>query len=308
LGNFPVGWSEWDDRYRYPIRKKQNKLGISGDEVTPAQLITLFAGSSDLFQSSGRKPYNGINYVVAHDGFTLRDLYSFLDKQNNQPFPLGPSDGGSNTNYSWDQGGDLAQQRQAARTGLALLMVSAGVPMIVGGDEMYRTQFGNNNPFNLDNSHFYLDYSLRTAFPSFFAFARAMIAFRKAHAALQRSEFFDGKDHNGNGLKDVTWIRDNGQEADGGYLSNNQNHFIVFRLDGTEVGDTSTSLLVAYNGYFADIVATLPANLTGNRWYLAIDTSAALEAQNNMASPPQRLASTTFRVAARSVAIFVEQP
>ena len=82
LGNFPPGWSEWDDRYRKPIRQAQNKLGIQGFEVAPGQLTTLFAGSSDLFARNGRKPFNGINYVVVHDGFTLRDLYSFNDALN----------------------------------------------------------------------------------------------------------------------------------------------------------------------------------------------------------------------------------
>jgi glycogen operon protein len=151
LGNFPTGWCEWNDRFRYPIRRSQNKLGIGGQEVTPAELIRHFAGSSDLFQPNGRKPYNGVNYVVAHDGFTLRDLYSYNDKRNNQPFPFGPSPGGSDNNISWDSGGDAKLQRQAARNGLALVLVSGGVPMMVGGDEMYRAQFGNNNPFNLDN-------------------------------------------------------------------------------------------------------------------------------------------------------------
>ncbi len=310
LGQFPVGWTEWDDRYRYPIRRAQNKLGIGGNEVTPDQLITVFAGSSDIFQPSGRKPYHGINYVVVHDGFTLRDLYSFLHSQNNQPFPLGPSSGGAddNGNISWDQGGDPAAQRQAARTGMALLFVSAGVPLIVGGDEMYRTQFGNNNPFNLDNDKFYLDYGLRTLFPHHFNFAKAMIDFRTTHPALRRSEFFDGLDHNGNGLKDVTWIRDNGQEADAGYLANNQNHFIAFRLDGTEVGDPSASIFVAYNGFSADIPATLPANLSGNRWYLVADTASALEGQDNVALPPRLLGAATYTTASRSVAVFVEQP
>jgi glycogen operon protein len=310
LGHFPFGWAEWDDRFRYPIRRAQNKLGIPGNEVTPAQLITLFAGSSDIFQAGGRKPYHGINYIVAHDGFTLRDLYSFAHKQNDQSFPLGPSPGGANDdgNVSWDQGGVPALQRQAARTGMALLLVSTGVPMIVGGDEMYRTEFGNNNPFNLDNDRFYLDVSSRSQFPHFYAYARSMIAFRQAHAALRRSEFFDGRDHNGNGLKDVTWIRDNGQEADAGYLNNNQNHFIAFRLDGTEAGDRSTSIFVAYNGFSADIPATLPANLPGNHWYLAADTASALEAEDNTPIPPRRLDSPAYTTTARSVAIFVEQP
>jgi glycogen operon protein len=311
LGNFPLGWSEWDDRYRKPIRQAQNKLGIPGFEVAPGQLTTLFAGSSDLFAHNGRLPFNGINYVVVHDGLTLRDLYSFNDALNPLlMFPFGPSSGGgdSNANLSWNQGGDPALQRQAARTGMALLLVSAGVPMLVGGDEMYRTQFGNNNPVNLDNDKFYLDYSLRTQFPHHFNYAKAMLAFRQGHLALRRSGFFDGNDHNGNGLKDVTWVRDNGQEADAGYLSNNHNHFIAFRLDGTEVGDPSASIFVAYNGFFADIPATLPANLPGNRWHLVVDTSVALEVQDNVASPPRRIDPPTYRTTARSVTIFVEQP
>src|SRR5271166_6914507 len=106
---------------------------------------------------------------------------------------------------------------------------------------------------------------------------------RTTHPALRRSDFFDGNDHNGNGLKDVTWVRDNGQEADAGYLADSQNHFIAFRLDGTEVGDPSASIFVAYNGFFADIPATLPANLPGNRWYLVADTASALEGQDNFA-------------------------
>ena len=188
------------------------------------------------------------------------------------------------------------------------MLVSAGVPLIVGGDEMYRTQFGNNNPFNLDNDKFYLDYGLRTLFPHHFNYAKAMIAFRTAHPALRRSDFFDGNDHNGNGLKDVTWVRDNGQEADAGYLADNQNHFIAFRLDGTEVGDPSASIFVAYNGFSADIPATLPANLSGNRWYLVADTASALEGQDNVALPPRPLGAATYTTASRSVSVFVEQP
>jgi len=114
------------------------------------------SGSTDKFQDDGRKPWHSANFIVAYDGFSLRDLYSFNQKRNNQPWPFGPSESGSNNNISWDQGGNPAAQRQAARTGLALLMVSAGVPMITGGDEMYRTRFGNNNRYNVDSEKNYL--------------------------------------------------------------------------------------------------------------------------------------------------------
>jgi glycogen operon protein len=178
--------------------------------------------------------------------------------------------------------------------------------MLGGGDELYRTQFGNDNPFNLDNNKFWLDYSLKTSFPHHFAFARGLIAFRRAHPALHREDFFDGNDHNGNGLKDVTWVRDSGQEADGGYLANPANHFIAFRLDGTEVGDPSASILVAYNAYFKDIRFSLPANLPGRQWRLVADTAASHESTDNLATPPNPVSGPSYDVTARSVAIFVE--
>jgi glycogen operon protein len=308
LGNFPTGWCEWNDGFRYPIRRSQNKLGIA--DVTPSDLIRHFAGSSDLFQPNGRKPFNGVNYVVAHDGFTLRDLYSFVAERNDQPFPFGPSPGGTHgdANLSWDQGGDAKLQRQAARNGLALVLVSAGVPMIVGGDEMYRTEFGNNNPFNLDNDKFWLNYQDRQTNARQFSYTKALLAFRHAHPAFRRDEFFDGRDHNGNGLKDVTWLTDSGTEADAGYLDNPSNHFIAFRLDGTEVqGEPTKSLYVAYNGWKDDIVANLPANLPGAKWRRVFDTSAEYESKSSFFDPPEPVAST-YKVAARSVVILGEAP
>jgi len=306
LGNFPAGWAEWNDRFRYPIRRSQNKLGIAGMETAPVELIRDFSGSSDVFQPSGRKPYHGVNYVVVHDGFTLRDLYSYNEKRNDQPFPLGPSPGGSDNNLSWDQGGDAVAQRQAGRTGLALTMLSAGVPLIVSGDEMFRTQSGNNNPFNLDNKSFYLDYADRTTFAPYFRYTKALIAFRRAHAALRRAEFFDGRDHNGNGVKDITWIRDDGREADASYLNNPANHFIGFRLDGTEIGDTATSIYVAYNGWHEDINATLPDNLPTGQWHTVLDTSSVHESNSNVFVPANLPGIKQYKVTARSVGVFVE--
>ena len=104
VGNFPAGWAEWNGIYRDTFRKDQNQLGVGA--VTPGQLATRFAGSSDLYGDDGRKPCNSINFMVAHDGFTLKDLYACNSKNNLQPWPYGPSDGGEDNNHSWDQGGD----------------------------------------------------------------------------------------------------------------------------------------------------------------------------------------------------------
>jgi glycogen operon protein len=131
-GNFPVGWSEWNDRFRDAFRTSQNKLGIK--PVTPGSMATRFAGSDDLFGPRGRAPCNSVNYITSHDGFTLRDLYSYNQPKNNQPFPFGPSSGGRSADEEmcWDHGGDAAQQKQAVRTGLAILLLSSGTPMITG--------------------------------------------------------------------------------------------------------------------------------------------------------------------------------
>ena len=180
VGGFPSGWSEWNGLYRDTVRQAQNKLGSVN--VTTGQMATRFAGSSDLYGDDGRRPLNSVNFITAHDGFTLKDLYSCNGKNNGQAWPLGPSDGGEDNNNSWDQGGIATDQRKAARNGLALMMVSGGTPMIVGGDEYLRSLNCNNNPYNLDSSANWLVWSWNTDQANFRAFASAMIAFRKAHA------------------------------------------------------------------------------------------------------------------------------
>jgi glycogen operon protein len=307
VGNFPSGWAEWNGSFRDTFRKAQNKLGQAS--ITPAQLATRIAGSSDLYGDDGRRPWHSINFLVAHDGFTLRDLYAYNQKNNNQSWPFGPSDGGEDNNNSWDQGGDPALQRQAARTGMALLMLSAGVPMITGGDEMYRTQFGNNNAYNLDSDKNWLDFTDPSSVAEFRTFAQRLIAFRHAHAALRPADFFQGRDNNGDGLKDITWYRDDGNEADGGYLNNASNHFLAYRIDGAEAGDTVRSIYVAYNGWSGVVTATLPSPSSGNQWFRAGDTAAWNEQNGNMsdAGAEGSLNGSTYDVQPRSVLILIER-
>jgi isoamylase len=307
MGEFPSGWAEWNDKFRDTFRVAQNKLGIVN--LPPAELAMRFSGSADKFQANGRKPWHSVNFLVAHDGFTLRDLYSFNNKNNNQPFPFGPSDGGTDDNKSWDQGGDEKLQRQAARTGLAILMVSAGVPMITGGDEMYRSQFGNNNAYNVDTDKNYLDYSNAQTFVHFFNYSRKLMAFRNAHPALRPASFYRGEDVNGNGLKDITWLKDSGEEATEDYLNNPDNHFLAYRIDGTELGDSVQSLYIAYNGWRGSVTATLPRNLSGKRWLRVCDTADWMENQDNFKSPGQEdlLTAQDYTLAGRSVLILVEE-
>ncbi|HSO31870.1 MAG TPA: alpha-amylase family glycosyl hydrolase, partial [Labilithrix sp.] len=156
LGNFPAGWSEWNGQFRDVVRAAQNQIGAGAP--TPGVLSNVLSGSSNLYADDGRTPAASVNFLVSHDGFTLRDVYSCNGKNNGQPWPYGPSDGGEDNNHSWDHGGDQAAQRQAVRTGLALLMVSSGVPMITGGDELHRTLRCNNNGYNLDSPANWIDW------------------------------------------------------------------------------------------------------------------------------------------------------
>lgn len=270
VGGFPSGWSEWNGIYRDTLRKDQNQLGV--ESVTPGQLATRLSGSSDLYGDDGRRPWNSVNFVVAHDGFTLRDLYSCNSKNNAQAWPYGPSDGGEDSNHSWDQGGVLADQRKAARNGFALLMLSAGTPMFNGGDEFLRSMRCNNNAYNLDSNANWLNYALSTEQSTFKAFAQNMIAFRKAHPALRPANFYASTDTNGNVMEQLRWFRPDGVVADGAYFDNPNNHALAYRLDGTEFGDPASAIYVAYNGWSGAVDFALPWPGAGKSWYRVTDT------------------------------------
>jgi len=283
VGNFPPGWSEWNGSYRDTLRRDQNKLGV--ENVTPGLLATRFAGSSDLYGDDGRRPWHSINFMVAHDGFTLKDLYSCNAKNNTQPWPYGPSDGGSDDNVSWDHGGVAADQRKAARNGFAFLMVSAGTPMMTGGDEYLRGVRCNNNPYNLDSSANWLSWSWNADQANFHTYAQRLIAFRKAHPALRPVNFYTAGDTNGNGMGQLQWFTPAGGTPDAGYWGSASNHAIAWRIDGTEFGDPAGALYVAYNGWSGDVNFTLPSPGGGRQWYRVTDTSVWAEGPGQVAPP-----------------------
>jgi isoamylase len=283
VGNFPGIWAEWNGIFRDTLRKDQNQLGV--ETVTPGQLATRFAGSSDLYGDDGRKPYNSINFMVAHDGMTLNDLYSCNSKNNNQPWPYGPSDGGEDNNHSWDQGGILADQRKAARNGFAFPMLSAGTPMFTGGDELLRTQYCNNNVYNLDSDKNWLNYTLTTDQTNFKTFAQRLIAFRKAHPALRPLNFYSSVDTNGNVMEQHRWFKPDGTVPDATYFNSGGNHALAFRVDGTEFGDPASAIYVAYNGWSGSVNFVLPWPGASKNWYRVTDTCPWAEGPNQVASP-----------------------
>ncbi|MCI4566657.1 isoamylase [Lysobacter sp. CFH 32150] len=283
VGGFPSGWAEWNGIYRDSLRKKQNKMGV--EAVPPAELANRFAGSSDLYGDDGRKPWHSVNFMVAHDGFTLNDLYAYNTKQNNQPWPYGPSDGGEDNNISWDQGGVVVDQRKAARTGLAFLMLSAGIPMITGGDEALRTQFGNNNVYNLDSPANWLFWTRDTIEANHETYTQRLIAFRKAHPALRPANFYSGADNNGNVMEQLRWFKPDGAQADTAYFTNANNHAIAWRIDGSELGDSASAIYVAYNGWSGNVNFTLPWPGAGKQWYRVTDTATWNEGPDTVVVP-----------------------
>jgi isoamylase len=308
-GHFPVGWSEWNDRYRDTFRASQNKLGYVN--VTPGTMAMRIAGSDDLFRARGRAPWNGVNYITCHDGMTLHDLHAFSDRQNALPFPKGPSPGGRSAQQEmcWDHGGDAVAQRQAVRTSLALLLLSAGTPMLEGGSEIVRTQWGNNNAFNLDTIANWIDWRGAVAQAKLMTFVTSLLAFRRAYSCLRPAAFYTGALQNRTGLKDIAWYRDDGAEVDQAYFGNAGNHFLAFRLDATGTGDPAGSVYVAYNAWTAPIPAVVPAPRPGRTWLVVADTGAAAEAWANMLADGTYvpLTNAQYTTDGRSVALLVER-
>jgi isoamylase len=302
LGNFPNGWSEWNGQYRDGVRTLQNKLNVTA--VPLSSLVDEWSGSPSLYAS--RSPAASINYVVSHDGFTLRDEYACSAPNNTQAWPYGPSSGGATDETQWNQGGVAAAQQQAERTAIANMATSVGVPMITGGDELGRALQCNDNPYNVDSTANWLDWpgadATRTAFVS------GAFATRTAHPALHPATFRTGTDHNGNGLADVTWLRSSGAVADAAYLADTTQHFLACELDATEVsGDPATALVVAYNAYDATVTFTLPPAPSGTQWYGALDTASPTASGAYVVAPGSEVLITTatYGVMARSVVVLV---
>jgi isoamylase len=273
VGQFPVGWAEWNDRYRDAVRRDLNRLGV--EPLPLRELIRRISGSPDLYEPGGRPPAASVNFVVAHDGLTLHDLFRHDDRDNDQPWPYGPSNGGSEQNLASDHDGDPARQATVTRTAMALLAVSSGVPMLTGGDEAGRTLRANNNPYNLDNEANWLRWPPhREHDAAMVEFTTRILAFRAEHAALRPGRHWQVfGDADGDGLTEARWFRDDGQFVDDAYLDGTTAHFIAWQLDADELGDADATLWFGYNGWSGPVLATLPAPPAGLEWRRAIDTS-----------------------------------
>jgi len=213
VGNFPVGWAEWNDKYRDTMRAYwKGEGGVIGEF---AQRLT---GSSDLYNRSSRKPYASINFIAAHDGFTIADMVAYNDKHNEANGEENRD--GHSHNLSWNSGVEgptddvdvRALRARQQRNFITTLLLSQGVPMLLAGDEMGRTQRGNNNAYCQDNDISWLDWTPSADQRSLLAFTQRVMALRAAHPVFRRRDFFQGRPLHGSTVRDIVWLQPRGTE------------------------------------------------------------------------------------------------
>ncbi|HEX8429831.1 MAG TPA: alpha-amylase family glycosyl hydrolase, partial [Longimicrobium sp.] len=213
VGNFPVQWAEWNGKYRDTVRSYWR-----GDEGAVAEMAYRLTGSSDLYESDGRKPHASINFIVAHDGFTLNDMVTYVHKHNeaNGEGNRDGHDDNRSDNFGVEGPTDDPEIRRSRerqkRNLMATQLLSQGVPMICGGDEMGRTQGGNNNAYCQDNEISWLHWDLSDADRDMLEFTRSVARLRRDHPTFRRRKFFRGREIRGSEVKDITWIQPGGQE------------------------------------------------------------------------------------------------
>ncbi len=292
VGNFPVLWAEWNGKYRDTVRRYWK-----GDDGQLADLAYRLTGSSDLYQRDGRRPTASINFVVAHDGFTLNDLVSY-DEKHNEANGENNADG-ANDNHSWNHGAegpaddpDIIELRERQkRNFLATLLFSQGVPMICGGDEIGRTQQGNNNAYCQDNEISWYDWNLDERRQLLLDFTRRLIETRRQHPNLRRRKFFQDRGIRGEkvhaagprcpDIKDITWLRPDGEEMTDEEWSAGWVRSFGFQLSGETLEDLSErgdpisddTLLVLLNPHYEPIGFQLPKHDQERRWNLVVDTN-----------------------------------
>jgi isoamylase len=282
VGNFPTKWTEWNGKYRDAVRRFWR-----GDGGTLSELATRLSGSSDLYEQSGRRPYASINFITAHDGFTLADLVSYNDKHNQANGEQNRD--GERHNLSWNCGvegsttdpGIRELRSRQRRNFMATLLLSVGVPMISGGDELCRTQGGNNNAYCHDSPISWTDWTLTAERREFLEFTRRVIRLWKDHPVLRRRKFFQGRGIRGVNVLDIAWLDPAGAEMTDDTWNAAEARALAVRLNGDAiqevnergeriVGDT---LLVILNASDANIPFVLPPTLPIERWQTLLDTT-----------------------------------
>jgi len=310
VGNFPVLWAEWNGVYRDTVRGFWR-----GDKGLVSDLAYRLTGSSDLYENDGRRPYASVNFVTAHDGFTLADLVSYNEKHN---VANGEDNrDGNDNNLSWNCGAEgptddpgvndlRARQR---RNFIATLMLSQGVPMLQGGDEMGRTQRGNNNAYCQDNEISWLDWDLDEPREQLLEFTRLMTRLFHEHPVLRRRKFFQGRRIRGSEIRDLAWFRADGEEMTEDDWNDPAARSIALRLAGDAIDEvdrygnhvTDDTLLILMSAEPEALPFALPPHPGGVEWELILDTRAPM----GMPESPMTLrGADVYSMEARSLALF----
>ncbi|MCX4572248.1 glycogen debranching protein GlgX [Streptomyces sp. NBC_01571] len=315
VGSFPPLWSEWNGKYRDAVRD----FWRSG-EHTLGEFASRLTGSADLYQHDRRRPRAGINFVTAHDGFTLRDLVSYDDKHN-EANGEGNRDGES-VNRSWNCGaegptddeGILELRARQQRNLLATLLLSQGIPMLAHGDELGRTQRGNNNAYCQDNELSWIDWRLDDEQRELIDFTRRAVALRAAHPVLRRRRFFlgDTATHERQPLPDLVWLRPDGSEMTDADWQRADAHAVAVFLNGDAIAEpdpyggpvVDDSFLLLLNSYWEPVVFRLPGADYGERWTARIDTADPA----GLPDERERKADTDVRLEARSLLLLSRSP
>ncbi|HET7386968.1 MAG TPA: glycogen debranching protein GlgX [Nocardioidaceae bacterium] len=282
VGNFPPLWTEWNGKYRDTVRDYWR-----GKPATLGEFASRLSGSSDLYEHSGRKPIASINFVTAHDGFTMRDLVSYDRKHNKANGEKGHD--GTDDNRSWNCGVEgetkdeavLALRARQQRNFLTTLMLSQGVPMLLHGDEVGRSQGGNNNVYCQDNEVSWMPWELEDWQQGLLEFTSRLIALRREHLVFRRRRFFAGLVDGGHDVPDIAWFAPDGtnmKDADWGQAS--ANVLMVF-LNGEAIPEPDRhgepvfddSFLVAFNASDEQVTFTVPGEVYGGGWQVALDTN-----------------------------------
>lgn len=275
VGGFPPGWSEWNGKFRDCLRDFWR-----GEEGKLPELASRLAGSADLYNHQGRKPSASINFITAHDGFTLMDMVSYNEPHNE----ANREESGSSDNKSWNCGEEGITQNaevnalraRQLRNFLASLVFSQGVPMLLGGDEIGHTQHGNNNAYCQDSDITWLKWNLQPAQKELLEFTRHILKVRREHPGLRRSTFFTGKAREGDSLPEISWLNAGGnimQEGDW-----NMEH--AKSLGMHFFGENKRMFLLLLNAYHEEVPFTLPAELYGMSWTLLVDTALPMQHYN----------------------------
>jgi glycogen operon protein len=284
VGNFPVLWAEWNGIYRDTVRAYWK-----GDEGQAGSMAYRLTGSSDLYGRGGRRPYASINFVTAHDGFTLHDLVSYNEKHNEANGEDGKD--GHDHNLSWNCGAEgptddpaiLQFRERQKRNFLATLLLSEGVPMLTAGDEIGRTQQGNNNAYCQDNELSWFDWNLDKSRQALLRFTRQLIRLRRRHPVFRRRGFFYGRRIRGSEVKDLAWFRPDGKEMAEEDWTNAHTRCFGLRLSGDAIDEvdergrriTDDTFLMLVNAHHEPVPFLLPAHRRGVRWEVLVDSRSA---------------------------------